>query len=76
MTQAPTGEIFLRRGQTEERLDLGEQEDLYTRSVCNFTAAMLGEGQPSATGEDGVRSLAVALAAAESAETGRAVAIE
>jgi 1,5-anhydro-D-fructose reductase (1,5-anhydro-D-mannitol-forming) len=76
MTQAPTGEIFLRRGQTEERLDLGEQEDLYTRSVRNFTAAMLGEGQPSATGEDGVRSLAVALAAAESAETGRAVAIE
>lgn len=73
MTQEPRGEIVLRREDREEVIDPGEHEDLYTRSVRNFTAAMLGQGQPSATGEDGVRSLAVALAAAESARTGRVV---
>jgi 1,5-anhydro-D-fructose reductase (1,5-anhydro-D-mannitol-forming) len=71
MTQAPKGEIVLRRGSEEERIDPGQPEELYTRSVRNFTAAMLGVGEPSATGEDGVRSLAIALAAAESADTGR-----
>lgn len=75
MTQAPKGEIVLRRGTDEEWIDPGQHEDLYTRSVSNFTAAMLGEGEPSATGEDGVRSLAIALAAAESADTGRTVVV-
>ena len=75
MTQMPKGEIVLRRGDSEERVDVGGHEDLYTRSVRNFTNAMLGRGEPSASGEDGVRSLAVALAAAESARTGRTVSI-
>ena len=75
MTQAPKGEIVLRRGADEVRIDPGQHEDLYTCSVRNFTAAMLGAGEPSATGEDGVRSLAIALAAAESAATGRTVAV-
>jgi 1,5-anhydro-D-fructose reductase (1,5-anhydro-D-mannitol-forming) len=35
-----------------------------------------GEGEPAATGEDGVRSLAIALAARESALSGRAVEID
>jgi 1,5-anhydro-D-fructose reductase (1,5-anhydro-D-mannitol-forming) len=73
MTQAPVGEIVLRRDAREEAIDPGAHEDLYTRSVRNFTAAMRGAGAPSATGEDGVKSLAIALAAAESAATGRAV---
>ena len=75
MTQEPKGELILRRRQTEERVYLGLHEDLYTRSVRNFTASMLGEGEPSATGDDGIRSLAVALAVSESAETGRTVAV-
>jgi 1,5-anhydro-D-fructose reductase (1,5-anhydro-D-mannitol-forming) len=73
MTQEPRGTIVLRRGGSEEAIDPGPPEDLYTRSVRNFTNAMLGSGLPSATGEDGVRSLAVALAAAESARTGQMV---
>jgi 1,5-anhydro-D-fructose reductase (1,5-anhydro-D-mannitol-forming) len=36
---------------------------------------MSGTGAPSATGRDGIRSLAVALAAAESAASGRSVTI-
>lgn len=76
MTQAPVGEVVLRRGESEEAVDLGEPNDLYVRSVANFTAAMAGEGQPSATGDDGVKSLEIALAAAESARSGRTVPVD
>jgi 1,5-anhydro-D-fructose reductase (1,5-anhydro-D-mannitol-forming) len=72
MTQAPVGEIVLRRGQSERLVDTGQPENLYVRSVRNFTGAVLGQGSPSASGEDGIRSLAAALAVAESAATGRA----
>ena len=51
-------------------------EDLYVRSVAAFCAAVRGEGPPAATGEDGVRSLATALAIAEACRSGRAVRIE
>jgi 1,5-anhydro-D-fructose reductase (1,5-anhydro-D-mannitol-forming) len=67
MTQEPRGRIVLRRGDREEPIDPGPPEDLYTRSVRLFNAAVRGEGEPAATGEDGLRALAVALAVAESA---------
>ena len=72
MTQNPVGEIALRRGEQETTIDDFERGDLYTRSVRNFMAAVTGSGEPSATGEDGLWSLATALAVAKSAETGRA----
>ena len=74
MTQEPeNGQIFLRRdGQTEE-IDVGERENLYIRSVRLFTQAAHGNGQPAATGEDGVRSLAIGLAAQQAASTGQRV---
>jgi 1,5-anhydro-D-fructose reductase (1,5-anhydro-D-mannitol-forming) len=75
MTQAPTGRITLRRGDQTEPIDPGPHEDLYTRSVRLFNDAVLGNGAPAATGEDGIRSLAVALAAAVSASTGSAIRI-
>lgn len=75
MTQEPRGTIVLRRGDQEEPVDPGPLEDLYARSVRHFNAAIRGKGAPAATGEDGIRSLAVALAVAESAATGRTVAI-
>jgi 1,5-anhydro-D-fructose reductase (1,5-anhydro-D-mannitol-forming) len=75
MTQDPKGNIVLRRGDAEEMIDPGPSEDLYVTSVRAFNAAMLGAGAPAATGHDGVRSLATALAVAESAGTGRTVAI-
>lgn len=70
MTQNPVGELTLRRGNEEELIDDFERDDLYKRSVRNFMAAVSGTGQPSATGEDGLWSLATALAAQESAATG------
>jgi 1,5-anhydro-D-fructose reductase (1,5-anhydro-D-mannitol-forming) len=73
MTQQPVGDLVLRRGQDEQVIDDFERSDLYTRSVRNFMAAVNGTGQPSATAEDGLWSLATALAAAESAKMGRTV---
>jgi 1,5-anhydro-D-fructose reductase (1,5-anhydro-D-mannitol-forming) len=75
MTQEPRGTILLRRGDSEEIIDPGPPENLYVRSVRAFNAAIRGEGEPAATGYDGVRSLATALAVAESAATGRVVKI-
>jgi 1,5-anhydro-D-fructose reductase (1,5-anhydro-D-mannitol-forming) len=48
-------------------------ENLYERSVRCFNAAIRGEGEPAATGADGVQSLAVAIAVREAAETGHTV---
>ena len=73
MTQRPIGTVILRRGDREEIVDIGEPNNLYERSVARFEAAIRGDGQPAATGEDGIASLAVALAAWESANTGRSV---
>ena len=70
MTQRPIGTVTIRREGGEELIPL-EHENLYERSVRCFNAAIRGEGEPAATGEDGVRSLAVALAVRESALTGR-----
>ena len=73
MTQNPIGELVLRRGTDEQVIDDFERSDLYARSVRNFMAAVNGTGQPSATAEDGLWSLATALATAEAAQTGKTV---
>jgi 1,5-anhydro-D-fructose reductase (1,5-anhydro-D-mannitol-forming) len=74
MTQAPKGEVLLRSAKGEEALPI-EHENLYLRSVRLFAEAVAGRGSPAATGEDGVKSLSVALAAAEAARTGRETAV-
>ncbi|MCO5064467.1 MAG: Gfo/Idh/MocA family oxidoreductase [Rhizobiaceae bacterium] len=75
MTQKPIGTVMLRTESGEEELSF-DREDLYTRSLRAFHAAIRGEGRPAATGEDGVWSLASAEAALQSAKSGRIVAIE
>ena len=72
MTQRPVGEVVLRTAAGEEPLPL-DHENLYARALTAFHAAIRGEGMPAATGEDGVRSMAVALAALESTAGGRVV---
>ncbi|HTT09450.1 MAG TPA: Gfo/Idh/MocA family oxidoreductase [Burkholderiaceae bacterium] len=74
MTQQPVGEVVLRTASGEQAIAV-EPENLYVRSVAAFCAAMRGDGAPAATDEDGVRSLATALAVAEACRTGRAVPI-
>jgi 1,5-anhydro-D-fructose reductase (1,5-anhydro-D-mannitol-forming) len=73
MTQIPRGQIYLRRGEQREEVALEAHEDLYLRSVRLFNAAVRGEGEPAATAEDGLCSLAVALAVRKSAEEGRKI---
>ena len=74
MTQDPVGRVILRRdGHDDAVVDTGQPENLYVRAVRLFTAATRGDGQPSATAEDGVRSLAVGLSVLESARSGQRV---
>jgi 1,5-anhydro-D-fructose reductase (1,5-anhydro-D-mannitol-forming) len=75
MTQKPIGSVILRTAKGDEELTF-DRGDLYARSLGLFHKAIGGEGAPSATGEDGVWSLASAEAALQSARTGRAVTID
>jgi 1,5-anhydro-D-fructose reductase (1,5-anhydro-D-mannitol-forming) len=75
MTQRPVGEVVLRNAQGETALTI-DHENLYVRSVTAFQKAVRGEGAPAATGEDGIRSMALALAALDSARTGREAPVE
>ncbi|HXE24112.1 MAG TPA: Gfo/Idh/MocA family oxidoreductase, partial [Roseiarcus sp.] len=75
MTQAPKGEVILRTGTGEEPLKL-DHENLYARSVRLFQDAVAGRGSPSASGEDGVKSLSVAISTLEAARSGAAAPID
>ena len=75
MTQAPKGEVLLRSAAGEEALKL-DHEKLYVRSVRLFQDAVEGRGAPSATGEDGVKSLSVAISTLEAARSGAAARID
>jgi len=74
MRQRAVGQVLLRDANGERDIPV-EHENLYGRALAAFNAAVRGEGKPAASGEDGVRSLATALAVLESARTGRRVAI-
>ena len=75
MSQTPRGTLVLRTAAGEEAIPLDHQ-NYYVRGVRAFHDAMAGKGAPPSTGEDGVASLAVALAALELARTGRVVGVE
>ncbi|MEZ4702262.1 MAG: Gfo/Idh/MocA family oxidoreductase [Rhodothermales bacterium] len=75
MTQQPVGNLYLLRNGVREPIDPGPAEDLYGHAVRRFNDAVFHNGSPWATGEDGVRSLAIALAVLESTKTGRKVAV-
>ena len=74
MTPDPVGQVLLRRDDELEELVIPERWPIYELVVRRFCDAVRGEGTPLATGEDGAASLAIALAALESAQTGRPVA--
>jgi 1,5-anhydro-D-fructose reductase (1,5-anhydro-D-mannitol-forming) len=74
MSQSPRGSLVIRTAAGDEPVRLDHQ-NLYVRGVRSFHDAIAGKGKPAATGEDGVVSLAVALAALDSARTGRTVPI-
>jgi len=75
MTQRPVGTVTLRTAAGAEEIPLDGQ-NLYERAIVNFHNAVTGQGSPSATGEDGIWSLATGLAVVRSAADGVAVKIE
>jgi 1,5-anhydro-D-fructose reductase (1,5-anhydro-D-mannitol-forming) len=69
MTQRPVGRITLITDRGRE--DIGfPDHDLYGQGIADFVAACEGRGHPAASGWDGVRSLATALAVRKAALTG------
>ncbi len=72
MTQRPVGEVFLVTAGGRDQIGFATH-DLYARSLALFAGAVAGRGRPSADGVDGLKSLAVALAVRDAAQTGRAV---
>ncbi|APG92927.1 Gfo/Idh/MocA family protein [Sinorhizobium americanum] len=75
MTQRPVGTVTLRNEEGEVELPL-DHRNLYETALNAFHAAIEGNGRPSATGEDGVWSLATGLAVVKAAATGVAAQIE
>ena len=74
MTQRAIGTVTLRDASGEQDLPL-DARNLYETALAAFHAAVAGNGKPSATGEDGVWSLASGLAVVEAARTGGTVKI-
>ncbi|WP_112311804.1 Gfo/Idh/MocA family protein [Pseudogemmobacter bohemicus] len=70
MTQKPLGRVELVTARGREDIPFAAT-DLYTTGVAEFIAATKGAGRPAATGEDGVKSLAIALAVREAAASGQ-----
>lgn len=75
MTQAPVGQVLLRRGGEETPVPF-EPEDLYQHGLRAFNDAVAGRGRPAADGRDGLASLAIALAVAEAARSGRRTTVD
>ncbi|MET1086533.1 MAG: Gfo/Idh/MocA family oxidoreductase [Arthrobacter sp.] len=73
MTQDTKGQIVLTTGSGARSVEVDCSEDLYVIGLRAFTAAVEGTGTPTATGRDGLMALKVALAAQESATSGRTV---
>ncbi len=75
MTQRPVGEIELVTAAGTAVVPYPDH-DLYTFGVAQFCAAVAGTGKPAATGWDGVKSLAVAMAVRDAAASGSRVSVD
>jgi 1,5-anhydro-D-fructose reductase (1,5-anhydro-D-mannitol-forming) len=73
MTQDTPGTVELHTAAGVESIEVDTSDDLYHINIRSFAAAVRGEGGPTATGEDGLRALKVALAVEESLKTGKTV---
>jgi 1,5-anhydro-D-fructose reductase (1,5-anhydro-D-mannitol-forming) len=75
MTQDTKGQVLLTTKAGIHDVDVDCSDDLYVIGLRAFATAVEGTGTPTATGRDGLMALKVALAAQESATTGRTVRI-
>ncbi|MFK8082948.1 MAG: Gfo/Idh/MocA family protein [Granulosicoccus sp.] len=74
MTQQPVGSISLRNADGERPIPFSDHS-LYTEVVADFVSAVHCNGAASASGSDGIKSLAVALAVREAAQKGQSVSV-
>ncbi|OCJ13019.1 fructose reductase [Rhizobium sp. AC44/96] len=74
MTQRPVGTVVLRNGDGERQLPT-DGGNLYEGVIKAFHSA-INEGSPSATAEDGIWSLATALAVKKAVASGAAIKVE
>jgi len=75
MTQQPIGTVTLRTADGEEELHYSDH-NLYERALGLFARAVAGDGDPAASGVDGVKSLAVAAAVKQAATTGQRTTVD
>ncbi|MDE1463479.1 Gfo/Idh/MocA family protein [Spartinivicinus poritis] len=75
LTQRPAGTVEVITETGRRQLDI-QHHNLYHYSLAQFAQAIAGNGQPAVTGEDGLKSLAIALAMLQSAEQGQRVTID
>ncbi|MDO8209619.1 Gfo/Idh/MocA family protein [Conexibacter sp. CPCC 206217] len=73
LSVAPGTRLSLWRRDVERLLATPPYEDPYAVGVAAFQAAIAGVGEPASSGLDGLRALAVAVAAREAARTGRTI---
>lgn len=70
IAQTPAGDVHLVTADGEQEITF-PRHDLYEQVLKEFDAAVNGQPHQGATGEDGLKSLAVALAVREAASTGQ-----
>ena len=75
MTQDPLGTVHLRDAAGTREIDVPGRRDLYEVVLEAFGHAAAGMGEPTVTGPQGARALAVALAVQQAARTGRTTAV-
>jgi 1,5-anhydro-D-fructose reductase (1,5-anhydro-D-mannitol-forming) len=67
------GRVTLRQGDRDEEIAVESQESRYLLGINRFNNAILGHGAPACTGLDGLRSLAMILAAESAAASAKTV---
>ena len=65
------GRVWLRLGDRDEEISVESQDSRYLLGINRFHGAILGNGPPACTGLDGLRSLAMILAAEAAAASGK-----
>lgn len=76
MSQDPDAELFLSSDFGVEAIDCGDVYDLYVHTLQKFEDAILGNGLPLSTGEDGLHSTVAAIGAQGSSEAGKRVVLK
>jgi 1,5-anhydro-D-fructose reductase (1,5-anhydro-D-mannitol-forming) len=69
------GRVLLRQGDRDEEIAVESQESRYLLGINRFNGAILGHGPPACSGVDGLRSLAMILAAESAAASGKTEAV-